>query len=130
MIRPTRISLVVALALVGQLACTNAAVDKAVGSTNGGVSTIVATRTEKGVEIENRAGRPLLNVRIEIERGDNTAPFVYVLPTLDTGGKHEVAFTEFRADDGTLMDSGSAAGKKIKTTARDTLNNSYEVTTP
>ena len=128
MIRQTSSSLF-ALALIGQLACSNAAVDKAVGTTSG-VSTIVSARTERGIEIENRAGRPLLNIRVEIERGDNAAPFVYTLPTLDTGAKGEAPFAEFRADDGTLMESGSAAGKKIKTTARDTLGNRYEVTTP
>jgi hypothetical protein len=126
MIRSTRISFV-ALALIGQLACTNAAVDKAVGS-GSGVSAVVVARGERGITIENRAGRPLLNIRLVIEGRDNGA-FAYTLPTLDTGATREVPFADFRSEDGTLFD-GSAAAKQIKTTARDTLGNNYDVTTP
>jgi hypothetical protein len=128
MIRFTRTSLV-ALTLIGQLACTNAAVDKAVGSTTG-TSTVVVARTEQGITIENRTGRPLLNIRLEVGGGDGGTLFVCSLPTLDTGAKRDIPFTDFHAEDGTLLEAGSAAGKKIKTTARDTLGNSYDVATP
>lgn len=117
-----------ALALLAQLACSNAAVDKAVGSTNG-PSGIVVTRAARGIMVENRAGRPLLNIRIAIEGRDNGAVFVHTLPTLDTAATREVPFADFRTEDGTLFE-GSAAAKQVKTTARDTLGNNYDVTTP
>jgi hypothetical protein len=125
-LRLTRTSLC-ALVLVGHVACTNAAVDKAVGDTTG-TSTIVVARADRGITVENRAGRPLLNIRIEIE-GRDAGNFVYVLPTLDPGLTREIPFADFRTEDGTLF-NGSAAAKQIKTTARDTLGNRYSVTTP
>ena len=128
MIRSTRTSLF-ALALIGQLACTNAAVDKAVGS-GSDASAVVVARAERGITVENRAGRPLLNIRLVIEGRDSGAAFAYTLPTVDAGATREVPFAEFHSEDGTLFDPGSTAAKQIKTTARDTLGNSYDVTTP
>jgi len=118
-----------ALALIGQLACSNAAVDTAVGTTSG-VSSVVVARAERGITVENRAGRPLLNVRLVIEGRENGATFAHTLPTVDAGATREVPFADFRSEDGTLFDPGSTAAKQIKTTARDTLGNSYDVTTP
>jgi len=116
-------------ALIVHIACTNAAVDKAVGTTDG-TSGVLVTRTGKGITVQNQAGRPLLNIRIAIESGDGAAVFVHTLPTLDAGASHEVAFADFRTEDGTLFEPGSITPKQIKTTARDTLANSYDVTTP
>ena len=118
-----------AVALMLHIACTNAGVDKAVGTTDG-TSGVLVSRTGKGVTVRNQAGRPLLNVRIAIESRDGAAVFVHTLPTLDAGASHEVAFSDFRTEDGTLFEPGSVAPKQIKTTARDTLANSYDVTTP
>lgn len=120
---------ILALLLLGQFACTNAAVDKAVGSATGNPA-VVVTRAERGVSVENRVGRPLLSIRIEIERGDNAAPFIYSLPTLDTGATREIPFAEFRTEDGTLFDPGTAAARQIRTGARDTLGNRYSALTP
>jgi hypothetical protein len=116
------------LALVALSACTNAAVDKAVGSTSG-TSTVVVARTEAGISVQNSAGRPLLNIRVGIETRDGQV-FLYTLPTLDAGLTKEVRFAEFRTDDGTLFEPGGASPSQIKTTARDTLGNSYDVATP
>ena len=120
---------VVALALIGQLACTNAAVDKAVGTTTG-TSTVLVTRGERGLTVENRVGRPLLNIRIEINARDTSTTFIYTLPTLDTAATGEIPFADFRAEDGTLFEPGSTPAKDIKTTARDTLGNGYAATMP
>jgi len=127
MTRFLRIRLVLSLAMLGLAACTNAAVDKAVGSTDG-ASTLAVARTGTGINVENRAGRPLLNIRIAIETPGGV--FLHTLPTLDTGGAKEVRFAEFRTEDGTLFEPGSSAPTRIKTTARDTLANNYDVTTP
>jgi hypothetical protein len=117
-----------ALALMVQLGCSNAAVDVAVGTTNG-ASTLAVTRAERGISVANKVGRPLLNIRIVIEGRDNSAVFLHTLPTLDTGATREVPFADFRTEDGTLFE-GSIAATQVKTTARDTLGNSYDVTTP
>lgn len=118
-----------ALALMGQLACSNAAVDKAVGTADGAPA-VVVTRAERGITVENRVGRPLLNIRIAIEGRGSGAVFVHTLPTLDTAATRDVPFADFRTEDGTLFEAGPVNPKQIKTTARDTLGNSYDVTTP
>jgi hypothetical protein len=53
-----------------------------------------------------------------------------VLPTLDTGQKADLRFSDFRTEDGTLFDAAVARPKQIKVTARDTLANSYDVAVP
>ena len=122
-------SLAVTLALLTQIACTNAAVDKAVGSTDG-PSTVVVTRGEAGITVQNLAGRPLLNIRVAIEPSDGGQAFVHTLPTLDTGLSREVPFADFRTEEGTLFEPGAVAPKEIQAAARDTLGNNYTVKTP
>jgi hypothetical protein len=122
----TRLSL--ALALIGHIACSNAAVDKAVGTTDR-AATIVVARTETGISLQNRAGRPLLNIRAAIETRDG-AVFLHTLPTLDAGVTREVRFAEFRTEEGVLFEPSSVVPTQVKTAARDTLGNNYDVTTP
>ena len=110
-------------------ACSNAAVSKAVGTTDGR-SAIVVGRSESAVSVENRVGRPLLNVRVTVETVETGAPFVLVLPTMDTGEKRDLRFEELRTEDGALLDPASVHPRQVKVTARDTLANSYDVTIP
>ena len=67
---------------------------------------VVVARAERGITVENRAGRPLLNIRLVIEGRDSGTAFVYTLPTLDTGATREVPFADFRTEDGTLFEPG------------------------
>lgn len=117
-----------ALALMGHIACSNAAVDKAVGTTDP-AATIVVARTETGISLQNRVGRPLLNIRAAIETRDG-AVFLHTLPTLDAGVTYEVRFADFRTEEGALFEPGSVVPTQVKTTARDTLGNNYDITTP
>jgi len=110
-------------------ACSNAAVSKAVGTTDG-TPAIVVGRSESVVTVENRVGRPLLNVRITVEAVESGTPFVLVLPTMDTGEKRDLRFEEFRNEDGALLDPTSVRPGQIRVTARDTLANIHNVTIP
>ena len=110
-------------------ACSNAAVSKAIGTTDG-KSAIVVARSESTVSVDNHVGRPLLNVRVTVETVETGAPFVLVLPTMDTGEKRDLRFEELRTEDGALLDPASVHPRQVKVTARDTLANSYDVTIP
>jgi hypothetical protein len=110
-------------------ACSNAAMSKAVGTTDG-KSAIVLGRSESAVSVENRVGRPLLNVRVTVETDETGIPFVLVLPTMDTGERRDLRFEELRSEDGALFDPVSVHPRQVKVTARDTLANSYDVTIP
>ena len=106
-------------------ACSNAAVDKAVG--DGAGSGIAVRRSDAAVSVENNTGRPLLNVRATIET-DAGAAFIQVLQALDTGQTADLRFPNFRSEDGTLFELSMAHPTRVKVTARDTLANQYEAT--
>jgi hypothetical protein len=110
-------------------ACSNAAVSKAVGTTDG-TPAIVVGRSESAVTVENRVGRPLLNVRITVGAVEGGTPYVLVLPTMDTGEKRDLRFEEFRNEDGALLDPASVRPEQIRVTARDTLANIHNATIP
>ena len=111
-------------------ACSNAAVSKAVGTGGDGGTPIVVAMSESGITIENHAGRPLLNVRITIDAADVATPFIRVVPTIDSDSKSQLALTDFRSEEGTLLDPTSIHPKQVTVTARDTLAKSYNVTLP
>ena len=90
---------------------------------------IIVTRTEVAVVIENRAGRPTLNVRASVDAGE-AGLFFTVVPTIGTAERRTIRFAAFRTEDGTILDTAVATPKEIKVTAKDTLNNDYEVTLP
>jgi hypothetical protein len=110
--------------------CSNAAVSKAVGTAGDPGAAIMVATSESGIIVENHAGRPLLDVRIAIDAVDMAMPFIRVVPTIDSGAKSEMALTDFRNEDGTLLDPASVHPKQVTVTARDTLAKSYEVTLP
>lgn len=111
-------------------ACTNAAVDKAVGTGRDGDRAIVVRTSESAVSVENHAGRPLLNVRITITAVDVATPFILVVPTIAVGATSEVALTGFRSEEGTVLDPAMVHPREAHVTARDTLAQTYEVTVP
>ena len=112
-----------AVLLISLVACTNAAIDKAVG--DGAGEGIAVRRAETAVVVENHTGRPLLAVRATIET-DTGGTFVQVLQALDTGQEASLAFANFRSDDGTLFELSMSQPVRIKVTARDTLAGTYE----
>jgi hypothetical protein len=108
-------------------ACSNAAVSKAVGTANTGGAPIVITTSPSALIVENHAGRPLLDVRVTIDAGQTT-PFVYVESTIDTNITREMALTNFRNEEGVILDPASVHPTRVTLTARDTLAKSYNVT--
>ena len=66
----------------------------------------VVGRSESAVSVENRVGRPLLNIRVTVETVETGTPFVLVLPTMDNGEHRDLRFEELRNEDGALLDLG------------------------
>jgi len=90
---------------------------------------ITLSRSETAVVIENRAGRPALNVRITIDAGD-AGLFFAVVPTMDTAERRTIPFQMFRTEDGTLFSAAGSTPKEVRLEGKDTLNNDYLVTLP
>ena len=120
------------VALLGALllsACTGPGVREAIGT--GAEATPVVIHTSKSaVTVENRAGRPLLNVRVAIGATEAPAPFVRIIPSIDMGQTMTLPLTDFRTEEGVAFDPTAAAPTQVTVRARDTLTNSYEVTVP
>jgi hypothetical protein len=115
------------LAAILVSSCTNAAVDKAVGS--GAGSGIAVARTPTGVSVTNNTGRPALDIVLNVDV-DAPQPFFKQVPTLDAGQTLTFAFADFRNEDGALLDPSAVTPKQIRMTGRDTLAQRYESTTP
>lgn len=90
---------------------------------------IVITRTDVAVSIENRTGRQALNIRARVDAGDAGLYFA-VVPTMEQLERRTLRFAAFRTEDGTLLDPATVTPTRITVTAKDTLNNDYEVMVP
>jgi hypothetical protein len=110
-------------------ACSNAAVDKAIGTAQENPQIVIST-SASSITIENHVGRPLLNVRVTVSASGSAAPFVNVVPTIGAGEKRDIPLADFRTDAGTLLDGGSSRPEEVRVTARDTLGNSYDLMGP
>lgn len=90
---------------------------------------ITLSRSETAVVVENRAGRPALNVRITIDAGD-AGLFFATLPTMETAERRSIPFQMFRTEDGTLFTPADTTPKEVRLEGKDTLNNDYQVSLP
>ena len=118
------------LAAAGVAGCSTAAVSKAVGTGGDADTPIAVTASSTGVTVENRTGRPLLNVRITIDGGSSGPSFSRIVPTIDTDAKSESQPSDFRTDDGALLDLALVHPMRVAVTARDTLARSYSIAAP
>ena len=109
-------------------ACSGPGVREAIG-TGAEATPIVLGTSESAVILENHAGRPLLNVRVAIDAAGAPAPFVRIIPTIEPGQTMTMPLTDFRTDEGVALDPAVAAPTQVTVKARDTLTNSYDVTT-
>jgi hypothetical protein len=117
-------------AVVGALllsACTGPGVREAVG-TDAAATPVEVQTSESAVTVENRAGRALLNVRVEVVATGTPAAFVRIIPSIDTGQTMSLLLTDFRTEEGVALDPFATAPARVTVKARDTLTNSYEVT--
>lgn len=90
---------------------------------------ITLGRSDTAVVIENRAGRPALNVRITINAGD-AGLFFAVIPTMETAERRTIPFQMFRTEDGSLFSAGTGTPTEVILEGKDTLNNDYKTTMP
>jgi hypothetical protein len=123
---------VVALLLAAAMmaGCSTPAVSKAVGTGGDADTPIAVTASNAGVTVENRTGRPLLDVRIMIDAGSPGLSFIRIVPTIDTGAKSESQPSDFRTDDGTLLDPALVHPTRVAVTARDTVARTYSIASP
>lgn len=115
---------VVALGLVG---CAGPGVHEAIG-TGSDATPVVLSTSASAVTVENRAGRPLLNVRIAIDAAGAAAPFLRIIPSIEAGHTMTLPLAEFRTEEDATLDAAGTPPRQVTMTARDSLAKSYEVT--
>lgn len=99
--------------------------------TSGGVPAFVAVQnTSLDVTVENRAGGPLLNVRVAIKPVGGLLEFTKMLSRMEAGEKRDLALSQFSGRDGTTFSLRVVRPKEIAVTAVDLVGRTYEMTTP
>jgi len=101
----------------------------AVGTSGQGVPVIGIEASSFFVTVENRAGQPLVNVRVAINAAGSLAPFTDTISRLESGEKRNVSMGDFRSLDGTTF-SRRMRAKNIVVNAADLGGKSYEATVP
>jgi hypothetical protein len=120
-------ALLALLSAAAAAGCSDPAVSKAVGAGGDADTPIAVAASNAGVTVENRSGRPLLDVRITVDGGSPGLSFIRVVPTIDTGATSESQPSDFHTEDGTLLDVASVHPTRVAVTARDTLARTYDV---
>ena len=73
--------------------------------------------------IENRAGVPIVDARIEITPRGVRPPFSTTVARIEGSAKHDVPFNQFRSKDGTPFQRGTVRARTLKITATDISGN-------
>ena len=118
---------IASLAILVLTACASPSETKAV-ATSGQTIDIVVENTGSAVRVENRAGRPLTDVRVTIQPIGNKPPFSESLRQLDTAERRTIALAQFKNSEGTALNPMFVLPKQVTVTAKDALGNPHEVT--
>ena len=119
----------VAAALVS--ACSSAdGTSGAVGTAGALDSSVLITPTPRGVSVENRAGRQLIDVAVSIRPGGSAPAFKHTVPTLAPGERKQLALTDFKTSDNVALNPMFVRPQEITLTAKDDAGKDYRITVP
>ena len=112
-------------------ACSDAdGTSGAVGTAGAANAAVLITTTPRGVSIENRAGRQLVDVKVSIRPGGNAPTFHRTLPSLATAERKELPLTEFKSSDNVTLNPMFVRPEEISLTATDDGGTDYQVAVP
>lgn len=100
-----------------------------VGSSGASESAIAIEKTSSYLTIENRAGLPLVDIRIVVKVANGLA-FSALVPRLETAAKRDVSFGNLRSNDGTSFSPQWQRPREIVVTATDLVAKKHELTVP
>ena len=131
----SRHPLITAVALVvGSLAvaCSDALKVQSEGGAVGtaGNSAAIAVQTSSlFVTVENRAGQPLVDVRITLKPPSGVL-FTTSIWRLEPSAKRDVSLSDFRSSDGTSFSLRIQRPRQVLVAATDLFGKKYDVTVP
>lgn len=100
----------------------------AVGTTATGPLGITFSSTY--LTLENRAGVPIVDARLEIVPRGVRPPFRTTVPRIEGSAKHDVPFNLFRTADGTTFGRGNFRTRTLKVVATDVTGKVIELEVP
>ena len=100
-----------------------------VGSSGTSSAAIAIQTTPSFVTIENRAGLPLVDVRIALKSVSGMS-FSTSISRLETGAKRDLSLGDLRSNDGTSYSPRLQRPKEILVTATDLVGKKYDLTVP
>jgi hypothetical protein len=92
-------------------------------------SGIVIQTSSMFVTVDNRAGQPLVDVKIALKPASGTL-FTNYIPRLESGAKKDLALSDFRSIDGTGYSLRLQRPRQVIVTASDLVGKKYETTVP
>lgn len=100
-----------------------------VGSSGTSPAAIAITTTPLFITVENRAGLPLVDVKVVLQTAGGMA-FSTLTPRMESGAKRDISLGDLRSRDGTSYSRQLQRPKQVLVTATDVVGKKYELTVP
>ena len=99
--------------------------------TSGGAPAFVSLMTSSMfVTVENRAGGPLLDIRLAIKPIGGVTEFTKLITRMEAGEKRNISLRDFGGRDGTPFNLRVVKPKEVNVTAVDLMSKKYAMTVP
>ena len=118
---------VVTASLVG---CSGAAGTGGAVGTSGDSDAVAVAATSRGVTVENRSGRQLVDIVVSIRPGGSSPSFERTVPVLAAAERMELALTDFKTRDNVTLNPMFIRPREITVTAKDDAGEDYSLTVP
>ena len=82
------------------------------------------------ITVENRAQRPLLDIRVAIKPVGASTEFIKIISRMEGSEKRDLSLGEFSGRDGTTFSLRVVRPKEVEVTATDLVGAKYQMTTP
>lgn len=114
-----------ALLTFGSVAC-----GKTTGGTNAADQLIGISTSQMFVTIENRAGLPLIDIKVSIVPVGRATTFAATWTRMESSEKHDFSLGAFRGQDGTPLNLRIHRPQSVVVTATDINQKLYKVESP
>jgi hypothetical protein len=116
--------------LVSSCSTARSAESGAAGTSGEGTAFVGLMISSIFMTVENRAGGPLLNIRLAIKPFGGSTEFTKLLTRLEAGEKRNISLGEFGGRDGTPFSLRVVRPKEVSVTAVDLMDKKYAMTIP
>jgi len=116
--------------LVSSCSTARSAESGAAGTSGEGTAFVGLMISSIFMTVENRAGGPLLNVRLAIKPIGGSTEFTKLLNRMESREKRNISLGEFGGRDGTPFSLRVVRPKEVHVTAVDLMDKKYAMTIP